>query len=258
MTCKERDMINTLKIRKVQGDQAIPEVTKAEISPPYRGYPIIDGDKCGRCTRCREVCPVDAISTRPLSIDMGKCVFCGDCARLCPEHAITFSTFFKLSSTSREYLTVGGKKTPEEYHAGAIEVRKEIKRIFGASFKLRQVSAAGCNGCEWELNASGNPNFDMGRFGIDIVASPRHADGILITGPISSNMAPALEDAYQCTPDPKVVILAGSCAISGGVFRDSPALNREFLEKRKVDLYIPGCPVHPLTVVNGIIDFLGR
>ncbi len=135
---------------------------------------------------CREICPVGAISTKPLSIDLGKCVFCGDCERLCPKKSIAFSNFHKMASTSREYLVVDGKKSAEEYLAGAIEARKEIKRIFGSSLKLRQVSAAGCNGCEWELNACGNANFDMGRFGIDIVASPRHADGILITGPISA------------------------------------------------------------------------
>ena len=250
-------MIDILKIRKNQGYQAIPDVTKAEIKSPFRGYPTMDGSKCGKCSVCRDICPVEAISKKPLSIDMGKCIFCGDCERLCPQKSIAFTTGYKIAATSREYLVVDGSKTAEQYLAGAIEARKEIKRIFGGSFKLRQVSAAGCNGCEWELNASGNPNFDMGRFGIDIVASPRHADGVLITGPISENMAPALEDAYMCTPDPKVVILAGSCAISGGVFSGSPALNREFLEKRRVDLYIPGCPVHPLTVVNGLIQFMG-
>ncbi|TAL31059.1 MAG: 4Fe-4S dicluster domain-containing protein [Spirochaetes bacterium] len=251
-------MINTLKIRKNQGEQAIPDVTRAEIRPPFRGLPAVDGSKCGRCDACREVCPVGAISARPLAIDLGKCVFCGDCARECPEKSITFSTFHKIASTSRDYLVVDGAKNAEEYLSGAIEARQEIKRLFGASFKLRQVSAAGCNGCEWELNACGNPNFDMGRFGIEFVASPRHADGILITGPISENMAPALEDAYMCTPDPKVVILAGSCAISGGVFQGSAALNREFLDKHHIDLYIPGCPVHPLTVVNGLLKFMGR
>lgn len=251
-------MFEILKIRKNHGSQAIPDVTKAEIRKPFRGLPSIDGSKCGKCNVCKRACPVEAISTSPLAIDMGRCVFCGDCERLCPERAILFSNFHKIAATSREYLAVDGSKSAAEYSAGAIEARKEIKNIFGSSLKLRQVCAAGCNGCEWELNACGNPNFDMGRFGIDIVASPRHADGILITGPISENMAPALEDAYRCTPDPKIIILAGSCAISGGVFRGSPALNREFLEKHRVDLYIPGCPVHPLTVVNGLLNFMGK
>ncbi len=251
-------MFETLKIRKNQGAQAIPDVTKAEIRKPFRGLPSLDGSRCGRCEICRDICPVGAISFKPLAIDLGKCIFCGDCQRLCPKGAVSFTNFFKMASTSRDYLVVDGRKTGEEYLENAVNARREITRMFGSSLKLRQVSAAGCNGCEWELNASGNPNFDMGRFGIDIVASPRHADGILITGPISENMAPALEDAYMSTPDPKVVILAGTCAISGGVFEGSPALNREFLKNHPVDLYIPGCPVHPLTVVNGLIRFLGR
>jgi len=96
----------------------------------------------------------------------------------------------------------------------------------------------------------------MGRFGIDIVASPRHADGIIITGPITENMANALEDAYLSIPDPKIIILAGTCAISGGIFQTSQAHKREFLEKYQVDLYVPGCPIHPLTFINGISDIL--
>ncbi|HPN64944.1 MAG TPA: NADH:ubiquinone oxidoreductase, partial [Candidatus Goldiibacteriota bacterium] len=124
--------------------------------------------------------------------------------------------------------------------------------------KLRQVSAGGCNGCEMELNACSNVNFDMGRFGIDFVASPRHADGIVITGPVTKNMAPALEDTYKSIPLPKIIIAAGTCAISGGVFKDSDALDRSFFEKHKIDLYVPGCPVHPLTFVNGVLKLIGR
>ena len=148
--------------------------------------------------------------------------------------------------------------TPDDYEKIAIKSRNEIKKVFGKSLKLRQVSAGGCNGCEMELNACSNCNFDMGRFGIDFVASPRHADGIVITGPISDNMAYALEDCYKSTPDPKVVILCGACAISGGVFQNSTKLNREFLEKYPIDLYIPGCPVHPLTFINAVVDFIRK
>ena len=148
--------------------------------------------------------------------------------------------------------------TPKAYEKLAIESRKEIKSVFGKSLKLRQVSAGSCNGCEMELNACSNCNFDMGRFGIDFVASPRHADGIVITGAISKNMAYALEEAYKSTPDPKIVILAGACAISGGIFQDSSELDREFLEKYPIDLYIPGCPVHPLTFINALLNFLGK
>jgi len=146
----------------------------------------------------------------------------------------------------------------QSYEKTAIQARKDIKKLFGRSLKLRSVSAGGCNGCEMELNACSNVNFDMGRFGIDVVASPRHADGIIITGPITENMVYALNDSYLAVPHPKIIIVVGSCAISGGKFAGSPAINREFLKNHKIDLYIPGCPVHPLTVINGILNFIGR
>jgi len=133
-----------------------------------------------------------------------------------------------------------------------------MTKIFGRSLKLRQVSAGGCNGCEFELNACGNVNFDMGRFGIEFVSSPRHADGIVITGPVTIPMAVALEDTYLAIPDPKIVVAVGACAISGGIFAGAPAINREFFDKYRVDLYVPGCPVHPLTFINGLLDFLTK
>jgi Ni,Fe-hydrogenase III small subunit len=123
---------------------------------------------------------------------------------------------------------------------------------------LRQVSAGGDNCAELELNATGNVQFDIGRFGIEFVASPRHADGLVITGPITKNMARALEICYHDTPSPKIVVLCGTDAISGGIFADSPAIDRSFLEKTHVDLYIPGNPPHPLTIINGFLDLLGR
>ena len=251
-------MLKILKIRKTQGYQAIPDITAAAIREPFRGLPHIDSKKCIKCNECASNCPAGAITLNPLAIDMGKCIFCGDCARCCPEKALSFTTFHKISADERSKLIVKGGITPDKFLADAITIRKEIKSIFSSSLKLRQVSAAGCSGCEWELTACGNVNFDMGRFGIEIVASPRHADGLIITGPVSENMARALEDAYLSTPDPKIVILAGSCAISGGIFQESKALQRSFMEKHKIDLYIPGCPVHPLTVINGIIDFLRK
>lgn len=145
-----------------------------------------------------------------------------------------------------------------DYEEYAVKVNREIKRMFGRSLKLRQVSAGGCNACEMELNACSNVNFDMERFGIEFTASPRHADGIVITGPVSENMAAALEDTYLSTPEPRLMILAGACAISGGVFAGSPALDRAFLKGRKVDLFVPGCPPHPLTFINALLGLSGR
>ena len=242
-------MLDTLKLRIYQGQQFIKDIPNAQMREQFRGFPIITEANVDTT-----ICPTGAISNSPLSIDMGKCTFCGACSKKC--EAIKFSNYYKLASTDRQKLIITEGMLAEEYNKTAFEVRKEIKKVFGKSLKLRQVSAGGCNGCEMELIACSNVNFDMGRFGIDFVASPRHADGIVTTGPISENMAYALEDCYKSTPDPKVVILCGACAISGGVFQNSTKLNREFLEKHPIDLYIPGCPVHPLTFINAIFDFI--
>lgn len=251
-------MFDTLKSRIYQGEQFIKDIQNAQMRSQFRGLPKLCNSNCNSCAACLNVCPTGALKLNPLSIDMGKCTFCGACKNVCKTGAIDFSNFYKLSATSADKLVITEDMTEEEFSKVAIEVKKEIKKVFGKSLKLRQVSAAGCNGCEMELNACSNVNFDMGRFGIDFVASPRHADGLVITGPISKNMAYALEDCYKSTPDPKVVILCGVCAISGGVFKDSSELNREFLQKYPIDLYIPGCPVHPLTFINGILGLIGR
>jgi Ni,Fe-hydrogenase III small subunit len=169
---------------------------------------------------------------------------------------IHFTTDYKIATNLRSRLVIAeGSVEPVKIDADL--VRKEIRKLFGGSLKLRQVSAAGDNSCELELNAAGNVNFDMGRYGIEFVASPRHADGIVITGPISKNMAEALQITYDATPSPKIIILAGTDAISGGIFEGSPALDRSFLENHHIDLYVPGNPIHPLTFINGVMDMLG-
>ncbi|MBR5303907.1 MAG: 4Fe-4S binding protein [Candidatus Gastranaerophilales bacterium] len=250
-------MFETLKMKLWQKKQYIPDIKNAPMREQFRGLPKLTNSVCNSCEQCIKACPTGAISINPLKIDMAKCTLCGACKNFC-QGAIDFTNFYKLGTDKSEKLIVTEEITPEKYYERAIEVRKEIYSIFNRSIKFRQVSAGGCNGCEMELNAAGNANFDMGRYGIDFVASPRHADGIVITGPITKNMAYALEDCYKSTPDPKVVILCGTCAISGGVFKDSTELNREFLDKYKVDLYIPGCPVHPLTFINAILDFIRK
>lgn len=242
-------MLDTLKLKYFQGKQYIPDIQNAPMREQFRGFPLLKNGKIDE-----SVCPTGALKANPISIDMGKCTLCG----ACKSDAVQFSNYYKLSASNRETLVITEGMIPEDFEKIAIKSREEIKKIFGRSLKLRQVSAAGCNGCEMELNACSNCNFDMGRYGIDFVASPRHADGLVITGPISENMAYALEDCYKSTPDPKVVILAGACAISGGVFQESTNLNRKFLEKYPIDLYIPGCPVHPLTFINGVLDFLTK
>ncbi len=239
------------------GNQAIPDVTSAELMETHRGFPVIDESKySGDWRKITDVCPSGAIKMNPISIDLGKCVFCGECERV-SDGAIKFTNKHKTGSIERDHLIVYSGESHEAYREKAIEARKEIRRLFGHSLKLRQVSAGGCNGCEMELNACSNVNFDMGRFGIDFVASPRHADGIVITGPITKNMAPALRDAYNSIGDPKIVIAVGACAISAGVFSGSGKLNRSFLEEIKIDLFVPGCPPHPLTFVNAVLEFIG-
>ena len=251
-------MFETLKMKLWQKNQFIPDIKNAQMREQFRGLPKLCNSKCSSCSMCVNACPTGAISFNPLKIDLAKCTLCGACKNVCESKAIDFTNYYKLGVDKLEKLIITEEVTPEKYHQNAIEIRKEIYSIFNRSIKFRQVSAGGCNGCEMELNACSNANFDMGRYGIDFVASPRHADGIVITGPITKNMAYALEDCYNCTPNPKVVVLCGTCAISGGVFKESDELNREFIDKYKIDLYIPGCPTHPLTFNNAILDFIRK
>ncbi len=252
-------MFDLIKLRIRHGKQAIPDIRKAEVLEIFRGFPIIDESKCANgCVECKEICPTGAIELNPLRIDLGKCTFCGECEKACSSGAIKFTNRYQLGSSKRDSLVISSGKTFDDFYEEAIEVKKEIHKLFGRSLKLRQVSAGGCNGCELELAASTNVNFDMGRFGIDFVASPRHADGIVITGPISSNMAPALKDAYKSISEPKIVIAVGACAISGGLFASSNQINRKFFEEVQVDLFVPGCPPHPLTFIHAVLDYLGK
>jgi Ni,Fe-hydrogenase III small subunit len=191
-----------------------------------------------------------------VSIDLGRCTFCGECSLRFPDK-IQFTKDYRIATNIRERLIV--KEGDEDrISIDKEEVRRDIKSLFGKSLKLRQVSAGGDNSCELELNAANNVQFDMSRFGIDFVASPRHADGVVITGPITKNMARALEICYDAIPEPKIVVLVGTDAISGGIFENSDQLDRSFLENHKVDLYIPGNPAHPLTIINGLLDITGR
>lgn len=248
-------MLNNLKILWHQGKQFIPDVTTAIVPGIYRGRPVISSIDVNE-QHLADICPVKAISANPVSIDLGKCTFCGECAIQFPEK-ISFTKDYKLSTNERERLVISeGDDRP--IHLNPALVRSEIHRLFGRSLKLRQVSAGGDNSCEWELNSANNVQFDMSRFGIDFVASPRHADGIVITGPISGNMAESVERCYQAVPEPRIIILAGTDAISGGIFADSPAINREFLSRHTVDLYVPGNPVHPLTFINGVLSLIRK
>lgn len=248
-------MFDNIKILFHQGKQFIPDVRTVDVPGVFRGRPVISMVTVNEQT-LKSVCPLNAIETDPVRINLGKCNFCGECAFRFPEK-VTFTKDYKLASNTLEGLIVKeGEDNPIQVNPEM--VRKEIRSLFKGSLKLRQVSAGGDNSCELELNASGNVQFDVSRFGIEFVASPRHADGIVITGPISRNMATALQLTYDAIPDPKIIILAGVDAISGGIMANSPALDRSFLDKYKPDLYIPGNPVHPLNFINGVLSLLGR
>jgi Ni,Fe-hydrogenase III small subunit len=244
-------MFDNVKIVYHQGKQFIPDVTKAKLPGIFRGRPVISPEKVNE-QELINLCPVDAISSNPVSIDLGKCTFCGECAKQFPSK-IKFTSDYKISTNERERLIVKeGDEKPVEVNPET--VRSEIRRVFGNSLKLRQVCAGGDGSGEWELNASNNVQFDMGRFGIEFVASPRHADGIVITGPITESMAEPLQICYDAIPEPKIIVLVGTDAISGGIHVGSSALDRSFLDKYQVDLYIPGNPAHPLTIINGLLD----
>jgi Ni,Fe-hydrogenase III small subunit len=244
-------MFDNIKILYHQGKQFIPDVRTAKVPGIFRGRPAISTARVDLAL-LQELCPVNAITTDPVTIDLGRCTFCGECERCYPDK-IRFTADYRIATNERERLVVKeGDSSPVAVNPDS--VREEIHRLFKRSLKLRQVSAAGDNSCEWELNAANNVQFDMSRFGIEFVASPRHADGIVITGPVSENMAEPLQMTYDAVPDPKIIVLAGTDAISGGVFEGSPALNRSFLDKYPVDLYIPGNPAHPLTIINGLLD----
>ena len=248
-------MFNLLKARIRHGDQAIPNPLKAKTDPSFPGFPTFRKQDDASWRQARESCPTGAIGEDTL--DLGRCVFCGVCQRDFPE-TFTFSNSFKMGATNREALILDGSLTPEAHAASAIETTPAFRRLYGRSFKLRSVSAGGCAACELELNASTNVNFDINRYGIDIVASPRHADAVVVTGPVTQNMAHALEETWAAVPAPKILILAGACAISGGLFAQAPALQRSFLDKVEATLFLPGCPVHPLTIVHGVTALMGR
>jgi Ni,Fe-hydrogenase III small subunit/NAD-dependent dihydropyrimidine dehydrogenase PreA subunit len=239
----------------LQGDPIVHDVRNANIPKLFRGLPAIADKSCPEgCDKCAAACPVNAITPDPLSIDLGRCAFCPLCEEACPGKLIHFTNNYFLASDKRENLII----TKDTKAIAPARAAKKIRDYFGKSLKLRQVSAGGCNGCELELNALSNVNFDMGRFGIEFVASPRHADGIVITGPVTQNMSNPLEICYEAVPNPKIIILVGSCSIAGHVFKDSAQLQRKFLDQNKIDLYIPGCPPHPLTFITGILSFIGR
>jgi Ni,Fe-hydrogenase III small subunit/NAD-dependent dihydropyrimidine dehydrogenase PreA subunit len=220
----------------------------------------VDASKCARdCSICASVCPTGAITrpqNNPVSLDLGKCLFCGECTEACPTKAITQTKDHRMAVRRREDLLLGKSGAEELRLAAALD--EKMRKMFGRSLRLRQVSAGGCNACEADVNVLGTIGWDLSRFGIQFVASPRHADGLLITGPVSKNMELALKKTYDAVPEPKIVIAVGACAISGGPFIGRPQVMNGASSVVPVNLFIPGCPPHPLTTLDGLLRLLGR
>jgi len=239
---------------------AYPDGPAPALPDRHGGTLRVDATKCAEgCSACVPVCPTQAVTRAagsPVSLDLGRCIFCAACVEVCPANAITQTGDHRLAVRRRADLMLGQPGEEELRLATALD--EKLRKLFGRSLRLRQVSAGGCNACEADTNVLGTIGWDLGRFGIQFVASPRHADGLLITGPVSANMRLALKKTYAAVPAPKIVIAVGACAIAGGPFVGHPQVGNGADAVVPVDLYIPGCPPHPLTILDGLLRLLGR
>lgn len=241
-----------LRVRASQGTQYIRDLRGA-VPAGFRGRPVLAPAPCASdCTACRDACPTRAIALEPLTLDLGRCVFCSECVALCPEKKIEFTPDPRMGASTREALLVR-----EGQELAPLTPVPSLARLFGRSLKLRQVSAGGCNACELELNALANVNFDLQRHGIEWVASPRHADALVLTGPLTRGMQDAVRLAWEAMPEPRFLVAVGACTISGGLYEGAAGVERSFLASVGPAIYVPGCPPHPLSFVHAILDLLG-
>ena len=234
----------------------------------FIGKPEIDSAKCTFCGECTSRCPSRAIvmnkDTSVIGINLDECVVCTLCEEICQTGAAKMTNQFELAASDRtslrnSTLVIEDRSIPDaDYEAICSELKTNIQKIFGRSLKIREVDAGSCNGCDYEINAMNNPFNDLERLCISFVASPRHADMLLVTGTATRNMQLALAKTYNATPDPKLVVAVGACACSGGIFRDSYATSNGIDSIIPVDVYVPGCPPRPQAIMFGILKAIGR
>jgi Ni,Fe-hydrogenase III small subunit/Pyruvate/2-oxoacid:ferredoxin oxidoreductase delta subunit len=246
------------------------------------GFPLIDFSRCTACDTCAAVCPTGAIQTaepapgrRTLSLSYGACIQCQACVADCPERAVSVSTAIDVAAFNRQQLVRAGSfdidptsgrsifredlvQAGPSLSESAGRLRERIRGRLGRSLHVRQVDAGSCNGCELEIAATANPMYDMERFGIHLVASPRHADVLLVTGPVTRNMEIALRRTYEAAPEPRVVVAVGACGCSGGIFGEGTFASVGGVDRVvPVDVYIPGCPPRPQAILNGLLVAMG-
>jgi len=241
---------------------------KSPDSSLFNGRPEINKEQCTGCGECSGRCPANAIfngcNAKSIGIDYAQCVFCALCEDVCPTGAVKMTNKFELAVKDKSLLRndtfIVNEESVPSLREDELEnkLKQKIAKTFGRSLQIREVDSGSCNGCDYEINALNNPFNDIERLGIHFVASPRHADMLLVTGTAARNMEQALLKTYNATPDPKLVVAVGACACSGGIFKDNYAVNKGIDSLVSVDVYIPGCPPRPQSIIYGILKALDR